>query len=84
MREFFKSVWTDHTTGQYSSSKVWYSIANVVATVIVLKMTYNNTLTIDFFIAYLGVVGGHSAFSNFISRKYSTPQDKVVEQTSAL
>lgn len=70
MGKVIKHMLVDPITGLYSSSRVWYSLANIVASSTILYMSHLGTLSLDFFVAYLVVVGGHSAYSKFISFKY--------------
>lgn len=68
----FSQLYCDHSTGEYSHSRVWASIANIVATFIIIYVTLHGQLTFQFFISYIGIIGGYTTFAQFFSWKYGS------------
>jgi hypothetical protein len=71
IRKLLYLMSTDETTGKYSGHRVWYAISNITATGAIIKMSYLSELTVDFFIAYLAIVGGYSVASEMIKAKWN-------------
>lgn len=63
-----KLVLTD--SGKLSSTKVWANVGCAIASYIVLKLTNNDKMTWEIFLAYLGTVGGFSQVSKWLSYRY--------------
>lgn len=61
-------IFTDPNTGKYSSHRFWYSVANVVTTWIIIRLTLQDHLTLDFFLSYSAMVGGYSVATRLINR----------------
>lgn len=56
-------------TGKLSTTKFWYNIACIVATLIVLHYSWDFKLTWEMFGLYLGCVGGMATASKWINMK---------------
>lgn len=52
--------------GKVSHTKFWSNIAYLTATFIVIKLTYMNQLTENYFLFYLGVVASHASVSKML------------------
>ncbi|MBX3629296.1 MAG: hypothetical protein KF908_05155 [Nitrosomonas sp.] len=67
----FLELFTDPGTGLLSHTKIWTHIAYLTVTITFLCMTFSGNIPgIDLWLAYLGIVGGHSMISKWISMKY--------------
>lgn len=71
---------TDENTGRYSGHRVWYSISNMVATGAVIKMIVLSQLNVDFFIAYMGIVGGYSVAVEMIRTRFADGTMSLLSQ----
>lgn len=60
--------------GRVSTTKIWSTIGCAVCTWIVIYQTVNDKLTWEFFITYLGSVGGLSQVSKWLAYKYGAAQ----------
>lgn len=58
----------DHNHGGLSSTKLWFHVANVVASVVVVFKAYKNELSDDMFLWYLAIVGGATLVSKGIGK----------------
>ena len=58
-----------NNNGKPSHTKVFSSIAYITATWIVIVLTYNHNLTVDYFMWYLAIVGAHATASKWIDKK---------------
>lgn len=67
-------LFRDPGTDQLSHTKIWNNVANVVATYVVIDMHLRKTLSIEWMLLYLAVVGGVGLASKFISMKFGTAQ----------
>lgn len=65
--------------GKLSHTKVWSNIAYGTATIVFIYQAYNQTLTADIWLIYLGVVGAHSAVSKAITAKYGSSTTEIKE-----
>ena len=62
---------TDAGTGQISHTKIWTNIAYAVFTYAILSMVVSqNPPSIEMWLLYLGIVGGHNLLSKAVSMKY--------------
>jgi len=72
MLQFFKSFYvglSHDENGNFNNTRFWASVAYFTATFIVIKLTYLNQLTENYFLIYLGVVAAHGTASKFINTK---------------
>ena len=60
-------------TDKVSTTKFWYNIACGVSTLIVLWYAANLVLDFEMMLAYLGLVGGFSAYSKYLMRRGEMP-----------
>lgn len=61
--------------GRVSNTMFWSSVAYGVATWIIIHLTNNDKLTVDYFLAYLAVVAVHTGASKFITSKFNNVGD---------
>lgn len=52
--------------GKVSHTKFWSNIAYCTATFVIIKLTYMNQLTENYFLFYLGVVASHASVSKML------------------
>lgn len=64
--------------GRLNAAKIWLHIGNTTATGIVIELAYKNTLSVDFFIAYMAIVTGASIANKYLNK------DKPVEMMPGL
>ena len=64
-----KRLFVLDSTGVPSATKFFSSIAYFVASWVIIRLTLNEHLTVDYYLVYLGVATGHSSFVKFLSTK---------------
>lgn len=52
---------TDEQTGRLSHTKLWPNVANTVATILFVRLGWQDQLTVEVWWAYLCSVGGYTA-----------------------
>lgn len=57
--------------GSISHTKLWSNIAYLATTIIIINQAIACTLTAEFLLIYLGIVGGHTTASKFLALKYN-------------
>lgn len=74
-------------SGRLSLTKFWSFIGCAVATWIVVYLTLKDKMSWEYFVAYLGSVGGFSQISKWLAYRYKAtgqsevPDDKPVTET---
>lgn len=64
-------------SGKLSLTKFWSFIGCGVSTWIIIHLTLNNKLDWEYFVAYLGSVGGFSQISKWLAYRYSSTTTKI-------
>lgn len=67
-----KQLINANQTDKVSTTKFWYNIACGTSTLIVLWYSWNLVLDFEMMLAYLGLVGGFSAYSKYLMRRGNT------------
>ena len=57
--------------GNISHTKLWSNISNVVATGIIIYITYLGKIDVEYFAAYMMVLSGHAIASKYIEKDSS-------------
>ena len=65
LKELYHGL-THTPDGKISHTRFWSNIAYCTATFIVIKLTYMNQLTENYFLFYLGVVASHATASKLL------------------
>lgn len=73
----WKDLITDAGTGQTSNTKIFSIIAYSSVTYAVLNADFSGPTFPELVLVYLGVVGGATTASKFLSLKYGPPQEKI-------
>lgn len=82
MRAVIKDIMLQFITqdnGRVSTTKIWSTIGCAVCTWIVIYQTVVDKLSWEFFITYLGSIGGFSQISKWLTYKYGTQATPVKE-----
>lgn len=67
-------LFQDPGTLQLSHTKLWNNVANAIATYVVVDMHRMKTLSIEWMLLYLAVVGGVGLASKFMSMRFGSAQ----------
>lgn len=70
-------------TDKISTTKFWYNIACGTSTLIVLWYSWNLVLDFEMMLAYLGLVGGFSAYSKYLMRRGDMPINTQGDQNGS-
>ena len=73
-RDFLISIVTglvQDEHGRFSHSKFWSNIAYGVCTWLMITITLDGKMTVDFMLWYLVIAGGHSAIAKYINARQS-------------
>ncbi len=57
--------------GKFSHSKFWSNVAYAITSWVIIKLTMDGKISVDYFLWYLIIAGGHSAIAKYINARQS-------------
>lgn len=76
---FIKGL-THNADGTFSSTKFWQAIGYIIASIIMLKLTWAGTMSAEYILIYLGAVTAARSFQNYLVAK--APKKEAPEGAS--
>ena len=63
--------------GRLNAVKIWLHIGNLTATGIVIRLAWENALSVDFFIAYMAIVTGASIANKYLNKDKAVATEMI-------
>lgn len=74
---------TRNSDGSFSSTKFWQTVVYTVSTWIMIRITLDEKMTLDFFLVYLAIATGARSFQTFLTNKSSNAKVDAVASGGA-
>ena len=77
IRQLYSGL-TRNSDGSFSSTKFWQTVVYIICSWIMIRLTLDKSMSMDYFLIYLAIATGARSFQTFLTNKSSNTKVAAV------